>query len=368
MSSFPVRLAMAGILALAGTLGAAHGIFAAPAAQQPPSVYVHAGTYYVNTLAHPGDKVQIGGTGFTPNEFVRLVVRFPLYSGRVDVVATRVNTDGSGSFNNVQITIPQNAKQQNDFIEYHGLKSGKNARATVLVRYAPDLSLDPATTGPGQSVAVSGHGYVSYTPVEVSVTVKRTDSFPITLRHTAYAGQAGNIGTALTLPSDVAGGTYVVQAVDGTGSFTARANLTVNRAAPTSTAAPNPTAAPKPTATATPIPQATLPPAPQPALPKTGDVGFQWISLWYHTVRRGTWDEIVVQGTPHTTYGIWVHVIFANGRHYDYYQNTDSNGQWRARFNIPHDTNTQYSNQASIQFQLWHGHHSVKTYITFTVL
>lgn len=358
MSCRVVRLVLAMVLALAGSVILSRP-FSTSAAQ--PSVYVHAGTYYVNTVAVPGDKVQVGGTGFVPGEFVQVTAQFPLYSGKTQTVSTRINTDNTGSFNNLLITVPGDAKAQNDFVTLRGVRSGRTGRATVTVRYQPSIALNPNTTGPGQSVAVSGHGFVPYTPVDVSVYVNRINTFGITIRNVAYAGAAGNIGTALTLPSDVAAGQYTVQAVDGTGNFTARTALTVNRA-------PAATATPAPAPTATPLPPVSLPPAPVPALPKANGVGFQWISLWYHVVRHGTWDEVVVQGTPHVTYGIWVHVIFANGRHYDYYQNTDSNGQWRTRFNIPNNVNTRYSNQARVEFQLWRGSKTVKTYVTFTVV
>jgi hypothetical protein len=48
-------------------------------------------------------------------------------------------------------------------------------------------------------------------------------------------------------------------------------------------------------------------------------LSFRWVSLWYHTVRHGTWDYIIVQSTLQTQLGIWVHVIFPNGVHSDFY-------------------------------------------------
>jgi len=95
---------------------------------------------------------------------------------------------------------------------------------------------------------------------------------------------------------------------------------------------------------------------------------FRWVSLWYHTVREGTWDYMVVQSTLQTQLGVWAHVIFPNGQHWDFYTATDNNGRWSVRFNVPARSVTAHSNQAYVTFQLWHGNQTTQSFMNFTLV
>ena len=95
---------------------------------------------------------------------------------------------------------------------------------------------------------------------------------------------------------------------------------------------------------------------------------FQWVSLWYHTVRQGTWDYVEIQSGLKTSLGIWVHVIFPSGQHLDYYKNTDQNGHWAIRFSIPKRSVSSHSNAAYIAFQLWHGNQTTQSFLNFTLV
>ena len=97
-------------------------------------------------------------------------------------------------------------------------------------------------------------------------------------------------------------------------------------------------------------------------------LAFLCISLWYHTVRRGTWDYVIVQSTLQTQLGIWVHVIFPTGQHWDFYTNTDNSGRWAVRFKIPRHGISRHSNQAYVTFQLWHGNHTTQAFMDFILV
>jgi hypothetical protein len=85
-------------------------------------------------------------------------------------------------------------------------------------------------------------------------------------------------------------------------------------------------------------------------------------------VREGTFNHLEVQGRPHTTMGIWTHVYFPNGRHLDYYENTDGGGHWTKQFGIPRDALSKYSNRAVITLQLWRGKRTRKNNVSFIVI
>jgi hypothetical protein len=150
--------------------------------------------------------------------------------------------------------------------------------------------------------------------------------------------------------------------------------------APTNTGTPvatkTPTATSTPTSTATPVATNTLtatatstpapPPTPTPKPVKHAYVlRFSQTSIWYHTVRLGTFDHVVVQANHHQTLGIWMFVDFPSGLHYDYYTNTDANGHFEKTFSVPHASYSKRSTRAVVRFQLWHGRKTVKNFVVF---
>jgi len=166
-------------------------------------------------------------------------------------------------------------------------------------------------------------------------------------------------GNSMT-PAPTATGTATSTAtVTGTATNTATVVPTLTL---TPTATVTPTITPTATPTNTPIPT----PTPRPPAPKAPS--FQYVSLWYHTVRVGTFDHLEVQGRPHTTMGIWAHVYFPNGRHLDYYENTDSSGHWTKQYGIPRDSISKFSRQGVITLQLWRGTRTRKNHLTFTLV
>lgn len=139
-------------------------------------------------------------------------------------------------------------------------------------------------------------------------------------------------------------------------------------AVPTATATVAPTATTVPTATATTAPVPTPTPITIIRRVYRYQVGFRHVSVWYHYVRKGTFEHLEVQANRHTKFGIWVHVVFPSGVSYAYFQKTDANGHWRVSFAVPTNSGSPYTKRAVVTLQLWHGKQTDKEFAFFTVI
>jgi hypothetical protein len=303
-----------------------------------------------------GRRYYVSGTGFGANETVHLSASYTLYNGDVVTVSTNKQTNGNGRFYEAVMHVPWDAAARTDTLTATGSTSSRKASANLRVTYRPSVSASPGRVNPGATITVRGFGYVPNTHVNVSMTFPRTDGSTLTLSKSPFTDQYGNFSTSLSLPGNIANGAHTINAVDATGGFRAATRIVVTpRPQPTATATPQPSATPTPTAT------------PKP-LPKKHGIGFDWVSLWFHPVRHGTWDHLGVQVKPHKAMGIWVTIIFPNGQRIRFFNNTNSHGYWTRNFNIPRNAISKYSNQGDITIQLWSGKKTVKYFITFTIV
>jgi len=156
-----------------------------------------------------------------------------------------------------------------------------------------------------------------------------------------------------------------------TGTGTATAAPATATTGPTSTATSVPatataTTAPTATPTNTPIPP-TPTPTPKPK-PTTVRAAFQYVSVWWHAVRAGTYEHVQVQARNHSIHGIWVLVYLPSGQHYYFFENTDANGLWVKEFPVPRNAISRYSHDAVITFQLWKGRTTARYFATFIVV
>jgi hypothetical protein len=189
----------------------------------------------------------------------------------------------------------------------------------------------PKVTLPNQYVTFTGQGYPAGVSVTVTTTVDMRGGGNRVLSKTVYADNNGSFTTAFRIPYKAAPGTYTVTASSAGGQATSQVQVLSFKAHPKF-------------------------------------LNFKWTSLWYHTVRHGSWDEIVIQSTLKKQLGIWLHVIFPSGVRHDYYTNTDNNGHWGVKFTIPNNAASKHSNQGYITMQLWHGKQTTQSFIDFTVV
>jgi hypothetical protein len=82
----------------------------------------------------------------------------------------------------------------------------------------------------------------------------------------------------------------------------------------------------------------------------------------------GTYDHIEVQASKKTKVGIWVNILFPNGKHLDFYERTNNKGHWSKQFDIPRNAVGKNADSAHIELQLLQGKTDVKTFMTFTII
>ncbi|MGH2449168.1 MAG: hypothetical protein ACRDFS_11290 [Chloroflexota bacterium] len=154
--------------------------------------------------------------------------------------------------------------------------------------------------------------------------------------------------------------------VTATATNTATATATTT-ATTTATATSTPTATatstPSPTPTNTPVPTATLVPVTHHKTP----LEFGYVSLWYHPVHGGQRDHLQAQAKLHKSLGLWIHVIFPNGKTVRFFTHTDSHGFFATDFNVPNGITSPNTSQGVITWQLWHRKSTAKTFILFAV-
>lgn len=302
-------------------------------------------TFLSFATVRPGTSITIHGRQFVPNSTVRLSVRLAR-NGAPSVVLTKdVFSNGNGDFG-TSMGIPSSARTGSYILSAVDSAGGFRADTTVHLAVHPTLAVTPASAYPGQVVTVSGGGYASNVRVTVSGNFPISSGGGRNVSTSTTTGGSGGFSTGFTVPSDAAPTGSVTLTVRGpNGSAHTRLQVLT----------PPPTATPLPTATATPV-------------PKHRGLRFAYVSLWYHTVRVGTSNHIVVQGIPRKRLGIWTKVYFPNGSRIAYYEDTNSRGHWETTFNVPRDAISRGSNEAVVTLRLWKGKHSTKTFVSFALV
>ena len=297
-----------------------------------------------------GSSVTVKGRAFVANTQVRVQITIRDTSGNTPTLSVTATADNNGNFTR-SIRIPGYTTPGTYTVTATDMTGGfkRNARVAVSRRPAPrptprptatatpqptfhpSARVVPSATLPNQDVTFTGTGFPANTAVSVGVTVNMRGGGNRQISKTAVTDSKGSFTTAFRVPYKAAPGTYTVTGAASNVQASDRLQV-----------------------------------LPRSAHPK--NLGFRQVSLWYHTVRQGTWDYITVQSTVQKQLGIWVHVIFPSGRHLDYFTLTDRKGRWATRFNVPRGSASRHSNQAYIAFQLWHGKQTMQAFIQFTLV
>jgi hypothetical protein len=204
-----------------------HGHSAARDLTVLPLAFLRVGGPSPTTLVIPTHQFYVSGAGFAANEPVNLSARFPLYDGDSVVVNRTVGASSTGSFSEILITVPSDAKAANVRLTAQGQSSRKTATGQLSVVYRPALT-HPATVRPGTDVSVAGHGFVPASLVHVSMTIARIGATSETLSRDVTTDGQGNFTTTLTLPASTRLGTYVITAHDTVGNFRTSASVLVS--------------------------------------------------------------------------------------------------------------------------------------------
>lgn len=290
----------------------------------------------------PNSWAVVEGRAFVTGASVRVQITIQESNGSQQTLTVNASADNSGNFTK-WVRIPGYTSAGNYTVTVFDTVGGfkRYAKLSVSQQPAPKPTatptahasalVSPSATLPNQDVVVSGSGFPSNTNVSISATLDLRGGGTRSISTTTVTDSDGNYATSFRVPYQAAPGTY---------SVTASASGT----------------------------QASdhVQVLPLSSHPKY--LGFRWVSLWYHSVRQGTWDYVSIQSTSTTQLGIWVHVIFPNGKHWDIYTLTDHNGHWGARFAVPRQSASRHSNQAYIAFQLWHGKQTMQSFLNFVLV
>jgi hypothetical protein len=276
-------------------------------------------------------------------------------SGQAATLSQTVVTDGNGAFS-ASIFVPAAVRLGNYTVAARDVARGFHATASLNVSVKPTINLDPSTIYPGQSVKVSGTNFGTGAVVHISASVHTSNG---TQRLTARAvtGADGSYSATLHIPGNARAGNVVVSARTVNASVQSTLHVHLR---PT----PAPTAVP--TNTPTPLPAPTATPTPKPH--HSHALGYRYISIWYHWMRQGTREHVIVQSTISAKQGLWVHVWYPGGQHQAWYEQTDSFGHWEKWFTVPYNSATPRNQRALITFRLWHGKDNVKNFQHFGIV
>ncbi|GAC1465148.1 MAG: hypothetical protein PVSMB7_09130 [Chloroflexota bacterium] len=327
-------------------------------------VTYHPSIVLASTAVRPGAPVVVNGHDFVPFANVHVSITFPR-EGASTVTFTRdAKVDANGNFN-ASIGMPSNAKPGTYTISAVGTASGFKAYAQVTISIHPVATVAPGSAFPGQVITVTGNGFGNHVSIAVSGTFATSSGNKTVTANTTSTGN-DTYSAQLIIPTNATPGKMTLTATGPHGA--AKTTIEVQQKP-----APKPTSTPVPTATAvpaTPVPTSIqLPPPPAHGkFHKSHGLQFTFISIWYHPIRVGTTEHLVIRAKPKKQIGIWVKVYFPNHTTYAVYENTDASGQWSKAFTIPRNALSSGGGQTIVTFQLWSGKNTVKEFRQFYIV
>jgi hypothetical protein len=234
-----------------------------------------------------------------------------------------------------------------------------------------DLRLSPSTVtaGSGTQVTATGSGFASGESVSVTFTLTESGTGAVPQQVTTTAFSNGTFIVQLpAIPANALQGNYVVTATGANSRRAATALLSVLGAAATATPTATLTPTPTPTSTSTP----TLTPTPTvtaTTIPPKQTFKIKSAYLWYHNVRLGTSNHVVVQASRRKQYDVNLHVIFpAKGHDLHVTGHTDKNGHWEKTFAVGRHTDSSASHEVLVLVQLQHNLSTKLATLSFTLV
>jgi hypothetical protein len=307
-----------------------------------PSIKLQASAY------RPGTVARVSGQGYVPNSTIQVSVPIALTDGTTLTVSRTAHADGHGFFT-AYVPLPSGARLGKYTINARDVARGFHATTSLLVSEKPTIAVTPPTLYPGESFTAAGSNFGTGVTVHVSAKFNLSSGSSTVVEGSQTSGSAGNYSVTLVSPTDASAGSVTVTAASANASVSASVQV---QQPPT----PLPTATPNPSST---------------SVPKKHHhtaLGYSYISVWYHVMREGTREHVIVQSTLHVKQGIWVHVWFPGQNHYAFYNDTSSKGVWDKWFLVPKGSATSGNATALITFRLWHGNDNVKEFQRFRII
>jgi 5-hydroxyisourate hydrolase-like protein (transthyretin family) len=161
----------------------------------------------------------VRGSGYLPGTRVDLSVTVRLHTGGSQTLTAAATTDASGHFA-VALRIPA-AAGGGSYTLLARSASGRSASARLLIaKLAPSVVAVPATAVPGTQVTVNGFGFAAGQTVTLRLNGQALGN--------ATTNTNGQFSVKLTIPQNLATGTYTLSATSVAGRI-ASVRLAVNR-------------------------------------------------------------------------------------------------------------------------------------------
>ncbi len=168
-----------------------------------------------NSSGPVGDKVQVTGQGYAPNETVHIVWD---YNG-ANTTAANLTAGLSGTFRG-KFTVPQ-VSNGSYAVAAVGASSGAVTQNTFVL--GNSVAANPSTNSPGQSTTINGTGFQPNESVQLFWDL--TSGSP---QNTTSADANGNISQPLNIPNSLTPGQHSVIAVGQTSGHSFNTPFTVN--------------------------------------------------------------------------------------------------------------------------------------------
>ncbi len=293
------------------------------------------------TSATSGSTVSVSGQNFPPNATVTITAQIPLANGASQSVSQTVQASTSGTF---VLQVPILSAAASSSVTFtataNALSNGQSyaATATLGITNVPaSISVNTSQAAPGTQIAVSGLNFAPGPNNLITVNLVYTGTNgQETASQTIDSSSSGSFSTVVTVPTDALTNSAVITASQASSGISASTSINVQAPLPTST----PTNTPVPptnTPTATPIPptptQTPVPPTPTPA-PTPVYLKFKWTSIWYHTVRVGTFDHLTIQTNKKLRLPATLAINFPSGRSVLLRGRTTVRGRWDITFPV----------------------------------
>ncbi|MGH2441787.1 MAG: hypothetical protein ACRDFX_01320 [Chloroflexota bacterium] len=320
------------------------------------NVYLSAGT------VRPGTNVTVHGSGFPANSTVHLTLPISRSGATSETLTQDTGTDGSGAFT-ANISLPTDVHVGQYTVTATDTTGGFHASARVSVSVHPSIHVQQYYRFPGQVITVTGSNFGSGTRVVVAATFSIRNGGNRRVAVAVRTNGNGDYTAHLRIPRRAAQGRYAVTGRSGNAGTQAFVQIRYR-------SSPKPTPAPtKPAPAPTSVPATAVPTSTPHTSSHHNSFGYRYISIWWHTVRVGTAEHLVVQASLHTQQGLWVHVWFPSGQgNLAFYVQTDGYGHWQKQFPVGTNTYTGGNNHVLVTFRLWHGKSSRRYYGGFSLV
>ncbi len=228
-------------------------------------------------LGHPGTKVHIAGSGFTPGSSVSLYTTAsanaatcvnatnPVTAGLTPFSSSPTTTAQADGTLAVDTTWPNSASTATTAYYICALSTTAKALSSNTFTVAQPVTIDavtPASVAPGGQVTITGSNWLPVQPLDVAVGMGNNGT--IAENNNVMPDGTGHFSVTLTLSATAQPQAYAVRVTavnEQTMTLVNNNALTVTQAA---TPTPTPTTAPSPTPSPTGVPTATATATPTP--------------------------------------------------------------------------------------------------------